>query len=91
VPVAAVGGDVTIKPLIGERMTVKIPPHSNAGRVLRLRGLGLPVRGKTREKGDLLLEIELMFPEPFSEVDDRLYLELAKEHEDRGGEVYAPR
>jgi len=90
VPVAARGGEVAIKPLVGERMAITVPPHTNAGKVLRLRGLGLPQRGQ-RTRGDLLLEIELMFPEPFSEADDRLYDELLKEHSDKGGELYAPR
>ena len=90
VPVAAIGGEVEVKPLVGERMMVKIPRHTNAGKILRLRGLGLPERGKT-SRGDLLLEVELTFPLPFSEDDDRLYLELLKAHGDKGGEVYAPR
>ncbi len=90
VPLAAVGGEVEFKPLTGDQMAVKIPPHTNTGKVLRLRGLGLPERGKNT-RGDLLLEIELMFPEPFTEEDDRLYQALWKTNHDRGGEVYAPR
>ncbi len=90
VPIAAMGGEVEIKPLTGETMTIKVPPHTNAGKVLRLRGLGLPERGQP-SRGDLLLEVELMFPEPFSEEDDRLYRDLSNVHSDHGGEIYAPR
>ncbi len=90
VPLAVIGGQIAFKPLVGEQVSVKIPSHTNAGKVLRLRGLGLPERGKN-EKGDLLLEVELMFPEPFRPEDDRLYQQLLKGHHDVGGEIYAPR
>jgi len=91
VPVAAMGGEVTVKPLVGEPVAVTVPRHTNAGTVLRLRGLGLPKRGGGG-RGDLLLEVQLRFPEPFTAADDRLYQELLKNHsEDRGGEIHAPR
>ncbi len=90
VPLAAIGGEIAFKPLVGEQVSVKIPSHTNAGKVLRLRGLGLPARGKN-VRGDLLLEVELMFPEPFRPEDDRLYQQLLKGHHDTGGEIYAPR
>lgn len=91
VPLAAVGGEIEFKPLTGDRLTLKIPAHTNAGKVLRLRGLGLPGRGRSDARGDLLLEVELVFPEPFDEEDDRLYESLLAGHSDKGGEVYAPR
>lgn len=90
VPVAAVGGEIAVKPLVGEPLTVKIPPHTNAGKVLRLKGQGLPNR-VNGVRGDLLLEVELFFPEPFTDADDRLYRELLAHHVERGGEIYAPR
>ncbi|MBX5466267.1 MAG: J domain-containing protein [Firmicutes bacterium] len=91
VPLAAVGGEVTVKPLVGEPVAVTIPRHTNAGTVLRLKGLGLPRRGGG-PRGDLLLEVQLRFPEPFTAADDRLYEELLRNHHDeRGGEIHAPR
>lgn len=90
VPIAAAGGEVRVRPLIGEAVVVKIPPHTNHGKVLRLKGLGLPSR-TTRQRGDLLLEVALRFPEPFTEEDDRLYEKMKAKHQDTGGEIYAPR
>ncbi|MDA8192914.1 MAG: J domain-containing protein [Thermaerobacter sp.] len=90
VPLAATGGELRVAPLLGEPVIVKIPVHTNHGKILRLKGLGLPVRG-TRRVGDLLLEVVLRFPEPFAAADDRLYQELRGQHAETGGEVRAPR
>lgn len=90
VPLAAAGGEVPVTPLSGDPVMVKIPPHTNQGKMLRLRGLGLPQRG-SGTKGDLLLEVTLRFPEPFTAQDDALYQELLKNHSEKGGEVRAPR
>ncbi|MDA8206607.1 MAG: J domain-containing protein [Thermaerobacter sp.] len=90
VPVAAVGGEVPVRPLFGEEIMVKVPRHSNHGRMLRLKGLGLPHRG-TSVKGDMLLEIVLRFPEPFTAEDDAMYEQLKNHHQEAGGEIHAPR
>lgn len=90
VPLAATGGEVSVRPLIGDSIMVKVPPHTNHGRVLRLKGLGLPERGSS-VRGDLLLEVVLRFPEPFTAEDDRLYQQLRKNHTETGGEIRAPR
>ncbi|OLZ09714.1 DnaJ C-terminal domain-containing protein [Sulfobacillus thermosulfidooxidans] len=90
VPLAATGGEVPVKPLVGETVMVKVPPHTNQGKMLRLRGLGLPQRG-TSVKGDLLLEVTLRFPEPFTAEDDKLYQQLRANHKEVGGEIHAPR
>lgn len=90
VPIAAVGGEVSVRPLVGDAVTVKIPRHTNHGKMLRLKGLGLPHRGSSVH-GDLLLEVVLRFPEPFTPEDDALYQTLASHHQETGGEIRAPR
>jgi DnaJ-class molecular chaperone len=90
VPLAAAGGEVSVKPLLGEAVMMKIPAHTNPGKMLRLRGMGLPQRGSAA-KGDLLLEVSLRFPEPFTAADDELYQQLMKNHAETGGEIHAPR
>ncbi len=89
VPLAAAGGEVPVKPLIGDVVMVKIPPHTNQGKIMRLRGWGLAQRG-TNIKGDLLLEVTLRFPEPFTAEDDQLYQKLRENHKEVGGEIHAP-
>lgn len=90
VPVAATGGEVPVRPLNGESMMVKIPRHTNHGKMLRLKGLGLPHRGAAAQ-GDMLLEVVLRFPEPFMAEDDTLYEKLKSHHQEAGGEIHAPR
>ncbi|CAB1129155.1 Molecular chaperone DnaJ [Candidatus Hydrogenisulfobacillus filiaventi] len=89
VPLAATGGELTVRPLTGPPLSVRIPPHTNSGQVLRLKGQGLPRRGGGR--GDLLLEVNLRFPEPFTAREDELYRQLAAEphRETGGGELHA--
>ena len=90
VPVAAAGGEVSVRPLIGEAVAVTIPRHTNHGRMLRLKGMGLQHRG-SQVKGDMLLEVVLRFAEPFTAEDDALYETLRAHHQETGGEVRAPR
>lgn len=90
VPLAATGGELSILPLVGKPVTVTIPPHTNHGKVLRLRGLGLPRRG-SQQRGDMLLEVTLRFPEPFTAADDEHYQALRAIHHEGGGEIHAPR
>jgi len=90
VPVAASGGEISVQPLSGDPVMVKIPRHTNHGKVLRLKGIGLVHRG-TQLKGDMLLEVNLRFPEPFTAEDDTLYDTLKTHHQEFGGEIHAPR
>lgn len=90
IPLAAVGGEVPIRSLLGDEVMVKVPRHSNHGRMLRLKGMGLPHRDST-VKGDMLLEIILRFPEPFTAEDDVAYEQLKRHHQEAGGEIRAPR
>ncbi len=90
VPLAAVGGELSIQPLAGKPVVVTVPRHANHGKLLRLKGLGLPHRG-TKTRGDLLLEITLRFPEPFTAEDDACYHQLLSLHHEVGGEIHAPR
>jgi DnaJ-class molecular chaperone len=57
-------------------VTMKIPPHSQSGRVLRLRGKGAPKLGSS-EKGDLYVKLLAELPDP---ADPRLE-SIAKELE----------
>ncbi len=68
---AALGGRVATPTLDGN-VELTIPPHSNAGRVLRLRGKGLPAtEGKIA--GDLYVSLKIVLPEaPSAELDARM-------------------
>ncbi|MDR0940057.1 MAG: molecular chaperone DnaJ [Mediterranea sp.] len=71
-PTAALGGAVEI-PTIDSRVKVKIDPGTQPGKVLRLRGKGLPdVNGYST--GDLLVNVSVYIPETLSK-DEKNTLE----------------
>lgn len=59
---AALGATLSVATL-GGRVELKIPPGSEAGRKLRLRGRGLPGAGGA-PAGDQLVELEIQAPAP---------------------------
>ncbi|GAA3977798.1 molecular chaperone DnaJ [Thermobifida alba] len=60
-PEAVLGAEVRVPTLGGLPVTVKIPPGTRNGRVLRVRGKGAPRRDGTT--GDLLVTVEVAVPQ----------------------------
>lgn len=58
-------------------VTVTVPPHSNSGKVLRLRGLG--VASDKQTPGDLLAEIEIVVPDRLSDTQRKQLEQLQAE------------
>lgn len=75
---AALGGTVEI-PTIDGRVKVKIEPGTQPGKVLRLRGKGLPSVNQYGT-GDLLVNISVYIPESLSR-DERKIIEKLEESE----------
>jgi curved DNA-binding protein len=57
---AVLGAEVAVRTLDGT-IKLKIPPGSESGRQLRVRGRGLP-KGKSGERGDFFVVIEVSIP-----------------------------
>ncbi|MFN3266896.1 MAG: DnaJ C-terminal domain-containing protein [Deinococcales bacterium] len=74
-PIAVVGGTVQAMTLEG-RGEVNIPPGSQSGRVLRLRGQGW--HKKDGSRGDALLEIRIVVPQNPSKAELELWTKLAE-------------
>jgi len=72
---ALAGGSVPVETVTGP-VNVKIPKHSNTGRVLRLRGKG--VQGKA--KGDHLVELQVMLPPEPDAALEELVAAWEKDH-----------
>jgi DnaJ-class molecular chaperone len=72
---AVLGAEIAAPTLDG-RVSLKIPPASQTGRVMRLRGRGLPGRGK-EPAGDLLYELKVLAPTDLTDEERRLMEELA--------------
>ncbi|WP_058834770.1 DnaJ C-terminal domain-containing protein [Luteimonas abyssi] len=71
---AALGATVNA-PTLGGDVELKIPPGSDAGRKLRLRGRGLPGQ-RGAPAGDQIVELEVIAPKPENEAQRQAYRTL---------------
>jgi molecular chaperone DnaJ len=79
---AVLGGEITA-PTVDGRVSLKIPAGSQSGRVMRLRGRGLPARGK-EPAGDLLYELKVLAPNDLNARERALMQQLADSLKERG-------
>ena len=61
-PEAVLGGSVTV-PTVHGPVALKVPPGSNSGTTLRLKGKGLPAHGAT-PAGDQYVKLRVVLPDP---------------------------
>jgi len=73
---AALGAEVTA-PTLDSKISLKIPEGSQSGRVLRLKGKGLPARGG-ESAGDLLYELRVLAPTDMTEEERGLLQQFAE-------------
>ena len=71
---AALGATVNV-PTLGGSVELKVPPGSEAGRKLRLRGRGLPGAGG-QPAGDQIVELEILAPAPTNDAQRDAYAAL---------------
>jgi curved DNA-binding protein len=71
---AALGANVSI-PTLTEPVNIKIPPSTQTGQRLRVRGRGLP--GRESEKGDFYVVPRIQMPPKITEPEKELWLQLA--------------
>lgn len=69
-PTAALGGTVEI-PTIDSKVKVKIEAGTQPGKVLRLRGKGLPSINSYESKGDLLVNVSIYVPETLNKEEKK--------------------
>lgn len=72
---AALGGDIEIPGIDGERLALDIPAGIQSGKQLRKRGAGMPVL-QGRGRGDLVIEITVETPTRLSAKQKELLREL---------------
>ncbi len=71
---AALGATVKV-PTLGGKFDLKIPPGSQSGRQMRVRGKGLG----QKDKGDLYVRLQIVTPKADSAAAKSLYEKMAKE------------
>jgi curved DNA-binding protein len=73
---AVLGANISV-PTLHERVNIKIPPGTQNGQKLRVRGRGLPRHAG--EKGDLIVVTRVEVPAQINESERKLWEQLAKE------------
>jgi curved DNA-binding protein len=80
---AVLGAEVVVPTLDGS-IKLRMPPGAENGQKLRVRGRGLP-KGKTGERGDFFVVLNVKLPTGLSEAERGLWEKL------RDGSAFAPR
>jgi molecular chaperone DnaJ len=80
---AALGGEIAVTTLDGKKIKLKITQGTQSGKMLRVRGEGVPVNG---HKGDLYIKLIVRVPEKLS----RKGKELLEEYSKSEGENASP-
>lgn len=79
---AVLGAEVEVPTLKG-KVSVKIPPETQTGKILRLRGLGFPLLRNPEQAGDFYVRTKIVIPENISDEEKKLYEQLKSfSHED---------
>ena len=74
---ALLGGDVDVA-AIDRRVKLKITPETDNGKVFRLSGLGMPNLRKPKQKGDLLVKVEVKLPKNLTKEEKQRFHELRR-------------
>jgi curved DNA-binding protein len=77
---AVLGGEVDVTTLGGRSLRLKVPPTTQNGQVLRLKGHGLPTIGKPDQTGDLYATLEVELPRELT-IEQRAHFEALKKLE----------
>jgi len=87
-PQAALGTKVTIEYLDNENVLVTVPPGTQSGTLLRLRGKGMP-RLHGKGKGDLFVVVEVKTPTDLTARQRELLKEFARLETERKKSAFA--
>lgn len=73
---AVLGAQIAV-PTVDDRVSIKIPPGTQGGQRLRLRGRGLPIRDGGH--GDLIVVVKIQVPQQVGDSERALWEQLARE------------
>ncbi len=71
------GGKITVRTWKGA-IRMEIPRETQTGRVLRMKGMGMPHYGNEKLSGDLYVKVEVVLPEKLSAEEIKLFQQLQK-------------
>jgi len=84
---AALGSEIWVNTLDHKKIKLKIPPGTQDGKMLRIRGEGVPVLNGGGRRGDLYVKLKVQIPSRLNNREKELLKEFAKLH----GEEKSPR
>ncbi len=75
---AILGGTATLRTLDNKTLQIRIPPESQPGTQLFLRGQGMPIYGTPHQRGDLYVRIAVELPRNLTPQERDLFQQLAR-------------
>jgi curved DNA-binding protein len=72
---AVLGGTTIVNTLSGQ-LKVKIPAGTQNGKIIRLKGQGMPIYGKSNMFGDLYVQLQVHVPEALTDRQRQLFEQL---------------
>lgn len=73
---AVLGGEVAVPTPAGRSGMLRIPAETQNGQKFRLRGQGMPVLGRPKERGDLYAIVDIRLPEQLTAQEQELFTTL---------------
>jgi len=74
---AALGAKVPLKLMDGKTASLTIRPGARSGTQLRLKGRGMPARGR-KQAGDIIAELRIVVPAELSDAEKELFEKLSE-------------
>ncbi len=90
VTTAVLGGEVEVPTLTGS-VHMRVPPVTQNGQILRLKGHGMPIVGRPHARGDLYAKVDIRLPTRLTPEEREHYEALARLAARRPGEPVAGR
>ena len=73
---AILGGEIAVPTPAGRPVMLRVPPETQNGAKFRLRGQGMPVLNRPKERGDLYAAVEVKLPERLTAQERELFQNL---------------
>lgn len=73
---AILGGEIAVPTPAGRSVMLRVPPETQNGAKFRLRGQGMPVLNRLKERGDLYAAVEVKLPAQLTTQERELFQNL---------------
>lgn len=77
---AILGGEIAVPTPAGRAVMLRLPPETQNGAKFRLRGQGMPVLNRPKERGDLYAVVEVRLPAQLTAQERELFEQLRTLH-----------